>query len=163
MGWDDLKFLYESKISKEDFHLDWLKFSSNFDSIMRWSILSCVKFVIYCMSMENCMFETWYELGEKWVCLERTLCLFWVENSLNSKHYVDCYKPWRGLKVTFQESNEGTNERLVFDWCVNGLLQLDVTTTWCWETKELCDWRICILCSLCGVKSLNSPQVCICD
>jgi hypothetical protein len=115
-----LKFLYESKVSKEDSHLDWLKFSSNFDSIVRWSILSCVKFVIYYMSMENCVFETWYELSEKCVCLQRTFCLSWVENSLNSKHYVDCCKPWRGFKVAFQEINEGTNERLVFDWCVNG-------------------------------------------
>jgi hypothetical protein len=67
MDWDDLKFLYESRVSKEDSHLDWLKFSSNFDSIVRRSILSCVKFVIYCMSMENCVFGTWYELGEKCV------------------------------------------------------------------------------------------------
>jgi len=75
MGWDDLKFLYESIVNKEDSHLDWLKFSSNFDSIVCWLILSCVKFVIYCMSVENCVFETWYELGEKCVCLKRTMCL----------------------------------------------------------------------------------------
>jgi hypothetical protein len=56
MGWDDLNFLYESKVSKEDSHLDWLKFSSNFDSIVRWQMLSCVKFVIYCMSVEKCVF-----------------------------------------------------------------------------------------------------------
>ncbi len=49
MGWDDLKFLYEIRVSKEDSHLDWLKFLSNFDSIVHWLILSCVKFGIYCM------------------------------------------------------------------------------------------------------------------
>jgi hypothetical protein len=49
MGWDDLNFLYDSRVSKKDSHLDCLKFSSNFDSIVRWLILSCVKFGIYCM------------------------------------------------------------------------------------------------------------------
>lgn len=74
MGWDDLKFLYESRVSKEDSHLNWLKFSSNFDSIARWSILSCVKFVIYCMSMENCVFETWYELGKSEIFIFFLFC-----------------------------------------------------------------------------------------
>ncbi len=125
-----------------------------------------VKFWFHCALVDPFMCEVWNLLHVNgklcvqnliwtwWkMCVwKELLCLSWVENSFSSKHYIDYCKPWRGLKVDFQEINEGTNERLVFDWCVNGLLQLNVTTTWCWESKELCDSRICILFSLCGVK-----------